>query len=64
MPPRNSSLTTSTQRPSYLRSGSGVASDVECLVEFEEGGILLLDLEDLYRATDSAPDLNGAPEAR
>jgi len=30
----------------------------------QEGGILLLDLEDLYRAVDSAPGLTGAPEAR
>lgn len=30
----------------------------------EEGGILLLDLEDLYRTTDGAPGLDGTPEAR
>jgi hypothetical protein len=30
----------------------------------KEGGILLLDLEDLSRATDGAPGLNGGPEGR
>ena len=52
------------QTPQLPPLRSGEASDVECLVEFEEGGVMLLDLEDLYGAADGAPGLNGAPEAR